>query len=153
MIGGSGLTKQSMQKLHRMDSFLRESARLSPVGISTDRLCSIGLSTCDVLAWNYSLTKEFSYTANLSRFARRTYIFSDGKTFIPKGSVVMAPLDAVHRNEKVYPNPQTFDPWRFANLRSQNSEAFMHQYVSTSPNYLAFGHGKRAWCVCSLFPV
>jgi len=125
VIGDACITKQSLQKLHRMDSFMRESARLNPVGISTDRMCSIGLTS-------------------LSRFARQTYAFSDKKTVIPNGTIVMASMDAVHRDENVYPDPHTFRPWRSANLRSQSTEVFVHQYASTSPNYLAFGHGKRA---------
>jgi hypothetical protein len=39
-----GLTKQSMEKMFLTDSFMAESARLNPVGISVDRSCSIGLS-------------------------------------------------------------------------------------------------------------
>lgn len=39
-----GMTKQSMQKMRLTDSFMTESARLNPIGISVDRSCSIGLS-------------------------------------------------------------------------------------------------------------
>lgn len=44
IINYEGLTKRSMQKMCLTDSFMTESARLNPVGISVDRSCSIGLS-------------------------------------------------------------------------------------------------------------
>jgi hypothetical protein len=44
IIDYEGLTKQSMQTMCLTDSFMTESARLNPVGISVDRSSSIGLS-------------------------------------------------------------------------------------------------------------
>lgn len=44
IINYDGLTKQSMQKMRLTDSFMTESARLNPVGISVDRSCCFGLS-------------------------------------------------------------------------------------------------------------
>jgi len=125
IIDYEGLTKQSMQKMCMTDSFMTESARFNPVGISVDRSCSIGLTSS-------------------SRYARRSYTFSSQKVVIPKGAVVMASMSSIHRDENIYPKPDTFDPWRFTNLKDQSSEAVKNQYTSITPHYLYFGYGKRA---------
>jgi len=63
----------------------------------------------------------------------------------------MASMNSFHRDEIIYPNPDTFDPWRFLNLRanSELSEVVKNQYTSITPQYRYFGNGKRAWCVYS----
>jgi len=127
IIDYEGLTKQSMQKMCLTDSFMTESARLNPVGISADRSCSIGLTS-------------------LSRFARCSYTFSSSyqKVELPKGTVVMAPMNSIHRDENIYPTPNTFEPWRFSILKDQPSEVVKNPYTSITPHYLYFGHGKHA---------
>ena len=40
-----------------------------------------------------------------------------------------------------------FDPLRFADMRSEEGASIKHQFVSTSPEYVPFGHGKHAWYV------
>lgn len=40
-----------------------------------------------------------------------------------------------------------FDPWRFYDLREVSNSPNKYQYVTPSTDYLAFGHGKHAWCV------
>jgi hypothetical protein len=56
-------------------------------------MCNIGFSTCVVFG-----TKDAAFLTSASR------TFSDLKTVIQKGSVVMASVDAIHRDETVYPN-------------------------------------------------
>ncbi len=71
---------------------------------------------------------------------------SDG-TVIPEGTLLCAPIDALHHDESVYANADATDSFRFANLREGEDTALRHQAVNTSYNYLPFGHGKHAWCV------
>ena len=72
---------------------------------------------------------------------------SDG-TFLPKGTLVSAAMWATHHDEAVYPDADVFDPFRFARMRGAGEgEGTKHQFVHTSPDYIAFGHGKHAWCV------
>lgn len=69
--------------LPRLDSFLKESARLHP-----------------------------SDSISLRRKALRPYTFHDG-TYIPAGDVVCVPLRAMMRDETNFPNAMTFDGFRF----------------------------------------
>ena len=48
-------------------------------------------------------------------------------------------------NGGIYKNPTIFNPWRFTDMREENGESTKHHFVSTLPNYMAFGHGKHAW--------
>jgi cytochrome P450 len=40
--------------------------------------------------------------------------------------------------------PTEFDGFRFANLRAMEGKENKHQFVSTSPDSLSFGHGSHA---------
>lgn len=54
--------------------------------------------------------------------------------------LVMSP----QRNADVYPQPDEYDAYRFYRLRQQPGKQNTSQLVTTSPDYLAFGHGMRA---------
>ena len=87
---------------------------------------------------------------SLQRKVVKDFTFSDG-TFVPKGTMIVAPARSVHRNEALYASALKFDPFRFANLRREgDSEGVKHQYISTTPEYLPFGHGRHAWYALSL---
>lgn len=43
-----------------------------------------------------------------------------------------------------YPNPDTYDMYRFLRMREGGSGATKGQLVTTSPDFLPFGHGKHA---------
>ncbi|KAG9310145.1 cytochrome P450 [Chiua virens] len=100
--------------MHKLDSFLKESQRL--MGVTS---------------------------VTLMRKALKDFTFSDG-TFIPKGTSIVAPSEALHHDEKIYQNPHSFDPFRFYKIREQDGESTRHQFASTSLEYLPFGHGKHA---------
>ena len=55
----------------------------------------------------------------------------------------------MHHDGELYANPDVFNPWRFADLRTQEGEELKHQLVSTNSDYITFGHGKHAWYVIS----
>ena len=82
------------------------------------------------------------------RKATSDVTLADG-TVIPKGTLVSAAPYAVHHDDTVYPNANTFDPFRFVRMREAegDGEGSKYQYANTSPEYLAFGHGRHAWCV------
>jgi len=81
----------------------------------------------------------------LVRLALRPFTFSNGIT-VPAGTVVAAPLSAVHTDEEIYPSPDEFDGFRFAKLRARGEDSMSskHQAGTTSTAHIPFGHGRLA---------
>ena len=83
----------------------------------------------------------------MPRVVLKPFTFSDG-THLPVGATVGVAATSTHYNEKVYPNPNQFDGFRFSRLRKQEEETAQvskWRFVTTSPDYVAFGHGRHAW--------
>ena len=68
-------------------------------------------------------------------------------TIIPEGTLVLAATYPMHRDEQYYPNPNTFDPYRFSRMREHEGDELKYHYASTAFDYLPFGHGKHSWSV------
>ena len=137
----------SVAKMHLTDSAIRESLRMSPI---------------------------------LTRTGMREVVKKDGVQFpngqtVPKGAWLAIPAVAIHYDEKFYPNPETYEPFRFAPADSAKGTAMVDataiasktaegesvvpkdsQYrvlstslSSASPTFLAFGYGRHSWYVSS----
>ncbi|OJD28769.1 cytochrome p450 [Diplodia corticola] len=79
---------------------------------------------------------------SMKRVALAPHTLSDG-TYVPRGASLGVPVLAMMDPER-YPNPETFEPRRFANLRQQPGQENGWQYVTTSLDMFAFGHGTHA---------
>jgi cytochrome P450 len=137
-IAEEGWTKAAMDKLPKMDSFLHETQRLDNP--------SVGLSPVPLASQLFELMPVRSVT--MLRLVLRPFTLSNGQT-IPVGTLVGIPLDAVHRDGEIYPNPEEFDGFRFSKLHEEEGDVSVsgYQAVSTSPEQLSFGLGRHAWCV------
>ena len=62
------------------------------------------------------------------------------------GRDVYAPVATqwVHHDETVYPNAHAFEPLRSAELHAEAEEGVKHQFATTTPECLPFGHGRHA---------
>ncbi|KAJ3480750.1 hypothetical protein NLI96_g8125 [Meripilus lineatus] len=114
VIASDGWTKLALQKMRKVDSFLRECQRVHGIA-----------------------------SIAMSRRAMKDFQFSDG-TFIPKGTYLSLPVLSTHTDSEYYEEPNVFNPWRFSDIREEEGERLKHQMVSTSSQYIAFGHGKHA---------
>ncbi|KAF8575896.1 cytochrome P450 [Ramaria rubella] len=114
IIAEEGWTKIAMAKMCKLDSFLKESQRFNGLGALT-----------------------------MTRKALKDFTFSDG-THIPKGALVSAASTATHHNEAMYNNSDTFDGFRFSDIREKDGQGMTNQFVATNPDYISFGHGKHA---------
>ncbi|KAJ7087179.1 cytochrome P450 [Mycena belliarum] len=112
-----GWSKTSVFKMHKIDSFLRESQRYNGNSIT-----SMGRK----------VVKSGGFT------------FSDGTT-VPAGCFVNVATGPTHHDPNIYPNPNEFDALRFYNLRLADEEGTIrHQLAATSLEYLPWGHGRHA---------
>ena len=134
VVAEEGWTKAGMDKLHKLDSFVRETQR-----IDTPNLCSSASIYC------FSVTDTVRQVI-LARVAIRPFTFSNGVT-IPTGTIVAAPSSAIHVDEEIHSDPEIFDGFRFCELHDNGGNVAKKKSsaVSTSPNHLAFGLGRHAW--------
>ncbi|KAL4919607.1 cytochrome P450 [Aspergillus aurantiobrunneus] len=113
VIQRDGWKKTTLYQLKLMDSVVKESQRLKPIGI-----------------------------ASMRRLVTKDIQLSDG-TLLQKGTTIMVSGDGT-RDPSVYPNPETFDAYRFLKLRETPGHETSAQLVSPSPEHLGFGYGNHA---------
>ncbi|KAF7958294.1 hypothetical protein EAE96_001845 [Botrytis aclada] len=106
--------KTSFSKLRLLDSFMKESQRLNP---------PTQLSYHRILLENHTLI--------------------DGTTLY-KGSHVCMAVTAIQNDEAVTPDPSVFDGFRYYKMRQREDGGHLHQFATTEPTNLNFGHGKYA---------
>ncbi|KZO94404.1 cytochrome P450 [Calocera viscosa TUFC12733] len=109
-----GWTRDAINAMGRVDSFLKEALRLSALNV-----------------------------AGMPRKALQRMVLSDG-TQLPKGAHVAFNAYAVHRDGSVYDKPEEFDPWRFWRLVQQGESAAKHAFTTASADYLLWGGGSHA---------
>lgn len=116
VIAEEGWTKVALQKLRKIDSFLKESHRLNG-----------GTSLV------------------MSRKTLKAWTLSDG-TVIPPGTFLGVASDAMCKSELLFQDADVFKPFRFAEMRDGDGEldSIKHHLVCLDNDHIIFGHGKRA---------
>ena len=111
------LTKTGMSKLRKLDSFLKESQRMHPLGAhSFDR----------------KVTARSLTLPNGLRLPRGTYIAAPN----------LAPSSC--DDLPVWQDPERFDGFRFEKMRARPGFENRFQFASTGTDSLNFGHGTHA---------
>lgn len=78
--------------------------------------------------------RKYPPIGSLQRECMKDTVLPVGNVKIEKGMVAVIPVFAIHRDENYYPNPDVFDPERFAPGNIDRLPKF---------GYLPFGEGKR----------
>ncbi|KZO94408.1 cytochrome P450 [Calocera viscosa TUFC12733] len=108
-----GWTKDAINAMVKVDSFLKESMRVTGIGASS-----------------------------MGRKVMRPITLSDG-TKVPKGAHLAANLYGVHRDPKIYERPDEFDPWRFSKRVDAGESATRHALTTATPDFLFWGGGAH----------
>ena len=108
------ISKTSMPKLKKLDSFLKESQRLSPLG-----------------------------PTSFERKVTGPFTLPDG-TKLEKGSYIAVAAEAIGLDESLWDNPDQFDGFRFEKLRQSAGNENRYQFATTGVESMFFGHGKHA---------
>lgn len=125
-------THRSLEKLEKLDSFMKESQRFNPVGLG-----KLPRTTREMLT--PYLTKP---PVTMQRSAVKPYTFKDGLR-IPANTQCCFPNYELNHDADVYPDPQTFDGYRFLRLRQTvDSNKFHFAYVSDQS--INFGAGTHS---------
>jgi cytochrome P450 len=78
----------------------------------------------------------------MHRQLKKEITLSDGN-FIPKNTfIAIGPV--LTKDPSTFPNPDKFDGGRFLRLRNTPGCGNKHQFVTTSPECIVFGHGYHA---------
>ncbi|KFA78103.1 hypothetical protein S40288_05679 [Stachybotrys chartarum IBT 40288] len=84
---------------------------------------------------------------NITGFIRKVMqpiTLSDG-TQLPSGTKILAPLAGISQDERLFPNPTTFDALRFYRMRQETPESNNRwQFTSVGDNNINFGAGRHA---------
>ncbi|EXJ66476.1 uncharacterized protein A1O5_10628 [Cladophialophora psammophila CBS 110553] len=107
-------SRTSLAHMKKLDSFIKESQRLSAPDLTT-----------------------------FQRAATADVTLSDG-TVIPTGTRLEIATSAIHLDEKNYEHPNQFDGLRFYRARLEPGAENRHLYVSVGKNDLSFGYGRHA---------
>lgn len=115
-------TTQALQKMKKLDSFLREVMRMHPLAC-------------------------FSF----QRKVLKTFTLSNGQV-IPAGCLIEVPSVGVNFDDEVVDNPEKFDAFRSYRARElgglegaeKASAGASNQFVTVSPSNLLFGYGRHA---------
>lgn len=131
---GGVWTKRGLAKMYKMDSALRESTRLG----------------------------SFLGKGLLRKVMAPAGITTPNGTHCPYGSMIAVPSNGVHNDPEHFPDAAVFWPFRFSSARQSNgseedfssgdertnSDDYVRKanlsFVSTSPSYHPFGHGRHA---------
>jgi cytochrome P450 len=108
------LPPTQLTELAKMDSFMRESARVN----------------------------TFHYLG-LNRILQHDFQFSIGPR-LPKGTIICVDQDNIHNSPALYENPDEFDALRFYRKRKEPGQETRHQYASNGPDLLTWGDGPQA---------
>ncbi|KAF8897198.1 cytochrome P450 [Infundibulicybe gibba] len=127
-----GLSKASLGKMRKLDSFVRESQRFTGTGACITPL----------LYFRYRRLTH-ACTVVMGRKVLRDFTFSNG-TFVPAGNFITVASFATHHDEINYESPQEFDGFRFSKMREADGESIRHQMVSLSSKNVMFGSGRHA---------
>ncbi|KID83944.1 cytochrome P450 [Metarhizium guizhouense ARSEF 977] len=98
---GSEWTLQRVARMRKLDSFMKESIRVNPIGFITGQ-----------------------------RYAVKSHTFKDGFN-LPAGTMFHFAADAVYHDPNIYPDPDKFDAYRFLRLRENvDPNQFHFAFVS-----------------------
>ncbi|KAL1838915.1 hypothetical protein VTK73DRAFT_4199 [Phialemonium thermophilum] len=118
---GGVVTTHALFQMKLLDSVMRESQRMNPLSM-----------------------------ARFTRYVEKPLTLHDG-TKIPAGVVIESPHLAVTRDPELYPDPDTFDPYRFYRLRTGEvpdplgyKSTEQYQFVTVTKENMGFGYGRHA---------
>jgi cytochrome P450 len=129
--------KSTLFKLKLMDSVLKESMRYHPHSLCR---CS---AVQELLALSpRRVSKLTSSSVSMPRQAKSDITLSDGNVIPNNTMVAVGPVPMSDSN--IFPDADGFDGYRFLRMRNAPGAENKHQFVTTSPDCIVFGHGHHA---------
>ncbi|KAF2994605.1 hypothetical protein E8E13_002676 [Curvularia kusanoi] len=113
---GGRVTPLALQKMFKLDSYMKEVNRWYPTTMTTFR-----------------------------RYVQKPFVLSNGQV-IPAGVLIEAPSDALNFDADIHKDPYTFDGFRFYKARENADAVKIarSQFVATNEDDIRWGLGKHA---------
>ncbi|ORY00362.1 ent-kaurene oxidase [Clohesyomyces aquaticus] len=110
------MTSRALQQMEKLDSYMKECVRFYPPGFTS-----------------------------FTRKVLKGITLSNGQ-YIPPGANIETPTIALNNDNRVFPDAEDFDGFRFYKLRKGGSTADIarNQFVTTNETNLSFGYGRHA---------
>lgn len=135
VVGESGWSKKSIDRLDKLDSLIRETQRISPL--------SAGESIPPLDAPDLNPQYRSSLLVSIQRLAVDDFTFSNG-VHVPKGTLIQGPISTIEADPVIYSEPEVFKPFRFAPDALKPEQP--HKEMTTiGPDFLPFGYGRNVW--------
>lgn len=146
---GGIFTSAALQKMKKMDSFLRETSRHNPPGFGEFSSFAVPLT------WflSSSISPLTRPAASFSRKVLKSFTLSSGQV-IPAGAIIETPAIAINNDPSLHPDNEAFDPLRFYRPRADAAAegsgkksaaaGAANQFVSVNQGHLTFGLGRHA---------
>lgn len=74
-------------------------------------------------------------------------VFAPDGTHLPQGTWVCVSNMGIHLDDRIYEEPNTFNPYRFLNITATGEVTSKAMLSTASPSFLAFSYGDYAWYV------
>ena len=129
-----GWRKTTLTKLRKLDSFIKESQRVHPPSLRE-------LSHHQPFFSSRSHHADSLTPVGFKRAFLKQRTLSDG-TVIPKGAHTLMAIQQHQQDDPSITDPEVFDGLRYYRMREQKGHANKHQFATTDPYTLHFGHGK-----------
>ncbi|MCJ1241081.1 hypothetical protein MMC14_009085 [Varicellaria rhodocarpa] len=145
--------KQGLNKMRKMDSFLRESQRFSPSSWRTSHIPSSSLPSNPQPPPHTHFPKTKIHPTHhlpspslvtFNRIVQTPTTLSDG-LHLPAGTHFCIASGAIARDPNIVPSPERFDAFRWSTKRAAEPEdSHRHQHAVTDKYTMHFGHGRYA---------
>lgn len=125
--------EERFKKMPLLDSFLRESAKFSPLDSCKDHSRNLYSSGGARLITAVSINRKVLLPVR----------FSDG-SYLPEGNLVCVPQQVLTRDVKFYDNPTEFDGFRFV-VQDESGIRSSPEFTDVTPSFPFWGSPTKAW--------
>ena len=132
-----GWQTETHKRLHKLDSFLKESQRFSPPTLC---LSSFSFHLHESII---NVVKMLTLLVSFNRVALASITLSSGIK-IPAGTHLSVASRNILFDPEMTPDPDTFDGLRYYKLRGQSGESLKHDFASVDGINMNFGAGRYA---------
>ncbi len=125
-----GWQRDTYSKLHKLDSFLKESQRFAP-----PTLC--------MSSPPFFKATRLTLPVSFNRVVLQSLTLSSGIE-IPAGTHFSVASRDILFDPEVTPNPETFDGLRYYRMRGEHPESHKHEFANVDGTNMNFGAGRYA---------